>query len=95
VGYVRDLVPGPPRGAHFGPVLGQNADPVAGLVAAGRQMVRESVRALVELAVADTRPAGDQRHPVGRGVRHALEEIREIELHPAGLQSSSTIGASS
>ena len=46
-------------------------------------MVREPVRALVELAVGQAAVAADQRDAIGDRVDDALEKVGEVELHRA------------
>ena len=63
----------------------------AGLETQTEQVVRDAVRALVELPERPARRAGDQRLTVGHRVDDDLEEIGEVERRPAARRRHSSI----
>ena len=52
------------------------------------QVVRDPVRALVELAVGEAAIAGDERGAIGHRVGDGLEQVGEVELHPPTLPTA-------
>ena len=66
-------------------VEGVDADVLTRQHADVAQVVRDPVRALVELPVGQAAFAGDHRGPVRHGVGDGFEQVGEVELHAATL----------
>ena len=77
----------------LGAVERVDADVLAGQHADVAEVVRDPVRALVELAVGEAAVAGDEREAIGDRVGDGFEEVGQVELHAPTLPTSPRYGA--